>query len=273
MTKQVAVAIRLPWTSMLSREELTLHVGRYPRMCWYVPGTQSYLVAGPWRNRGDIVEVMETRGDRHRADLWRRLLDEPAGSYAAVLVDPSEYRSATGFYRDAGVAPIEEVLVLRTSALPGPPIEQTVEVQPMRSRGLDEVMRVDRDAFPWLWWNSREEFEEYLDTPGVTMWVALLNGEVLGYVGITQLKEWGHIDRLAVRRDFQGNGYGTQLLSWALKRLHDAGARYVQLSTQESNERSQGLYQRFGFRQTRGSYKLYGRILKEELSTGGETSA
>ncbi len=272
ITKQVAATIRLPWTSLLSREELSRHVGRYPRMSWHIPGAQSYLVAGPWRNRADIAEVLETRGERHRLVLWRCLLEDRADEYGAVLVDAAEYRSATGFYRDVGVEMLEEVLVLRTSALPGPPVEQTVEMQPMRNRGIDELMRVDRDAFPWLWWNSREEFEEYLDTPGVTMWVAMRNEEMLGYVGITQLREWGHIDRLAVRPQFQGNGYGTQLLAWALQRLADSGARYAQLSTQESNERSQGLYQRFGFRPTRGSYKLYGLVLNDEATSGGGTS-
>ncbi|MDQ3327639.1 MAG: GNAT family N-acetyltransferase [Chloroflexota bacterium] len=272
LTKQVAADLRLPWTSLLSREELSRHVGRYPRMSWHVPGTQSYLVAGPWRNRSDVVEVLETRGERHRSSLWQCLLDDRAESYGAVLVDPAEYRSATGFYRDAGVVLLEEVLVLRTTALPGPLVEQTIEMQPMRNRGIDDLMRIDRDAFPWLWWNSREEFEEYLDTPGVTMWVALRNDEVLGYVGITQLREWGHIDRLAVRPRFQGNGYGTQLLAWALQRLDAAGARYAQLSTQESNQRSRGLYQQFGFRPTRGSYKLYGLVLKIPASGGG-TSA
>lgn len=269
ITKQVVATLRLPWTSLLSREDLSLHVGRYPRMSWHVPSTQSYLVARPWRNRSDVVEVLETRGERHRSGLWHRLLADRAEAYGAVLVDPAEYRSATGFYRDAGVGMLEEVLVLRTSTLSGFTVEQTIEVQPMRNRGIDELMRIDRDAFPWLWWNCREEFEEYLDTPGVTMWVALRNDEVLGYVGITQLREWGHIDRLAMRPRFQGHGYGTQLLAWALQRLHDAGAQYAQLSTQESNERSQRLYQRFGFRQTRGSYKLFGLVLKKPVSGGG----
>ena len=265
MSKEVAAAIRIPWTSLLSRDSLIEHVGRYPRMCWHVPGTNSYLVAGPWRNRFEIVEVLEVRGESHRDLLWRALLSGGEDPYGAVLVDPAEYRAAPGFYREAGVSQLEEVLVLRTATLPGPPVALSLEMAPFRSRGLADILEVDHSAFPWLWRNSREEFEEYLDTPGVTLWIALEGGEAVGYVGLTDLGDWGHIDRLAVRGESQGLGYGSQLLSWALRQLHASGARYVQLSTQESNELSQRLYGRFGFKPTRGSYRLYGAYLSREV--------
>lgn len=261
MSSEVAASIRIPWSSLLSREELIEHVGRYPGMSWYVPGTSSYLVAGPWRNRREIVEVYETRGERLRHALWRSLLANASEPYGAVLVDPSEYRAAAHFYRHVGVGAIEDVLALRTGALPGPAVEITLQITPMRSKGLEDVLRVDHSAFPWLWRNSREEFEEYLNTPGVRLLVGAAGGESVGYIGFTEFNGWGHIDRLAVRAESHGRGYGSQLLSWTLRRLHEAGARYVQLSTQESNARSQGLYTRFGFKQTRGSYRVYGVFL------------
>ncbi len=265
MSTEVAASIRIPWSSLLSREELIEHVRRHPRMCWHVPGSNSYLVAGPWRNRPEIAEVFETRGERHRRALWYALLGNAATPYGAVLVDPTEYRAATRFYREVGVDLLEEVLALRTTALPGPPVELTLRIVPARSREVENLLTIDRSAFPWLWRNSREEFEEYLGTPGVALWVAVEGGETVGYVGITQLSGWAHIDRLAVRADMQGRGYGSQLLSWAMRKLHEAGARYAQLSTQESNERSRSLYSRFGFKQTRGSYKLYGMFVQSGL--------
>lgn len=272
MSSEVAATIRLPWTSLLSRDELIAHVWRHPQLAWHVPGTSSYLVAGPWRNRPDIVEIFETRGERHRPALWRALLSLPHSPYGAVLVDATEFRVASRFYDEVGVGTLEEVLVLRSSTLPGPPVEFTLEMAPMRSRGVRELLELDWKAFPWFWRNSREEFEEYLDTPGVSLWLALRDGKTVGYVGTTELGGWGHIDRLAVAPESQGKGYGTQLLSWAMRQLHHAGARYVQLSTQESNDRSQDLYRRFGFRQTRGAYKLYGTYLGGYARDGAGTS-
>ncbi len=272
MSPEVAASIRLPWTSLLSREELVTHVSRYPGLAWHIPGTSHYIVAGPWRNRPDILEVFETRGERHRLALWTAVLSLPSSPYGAVLVDATEYRVAGRFYEQVGVGLLEEVLVLRSSTLPGPTVDLTLEMAPMRSRGVRDLMEVDRQAFPWFWRNSREEFEEYLDTPGVSLWVALEDGEAVGYVGITELGGWGHIDRLAVRPERQGRGYGTQLLSWGMRQLYGAGARYVQLSTQESNDRSQGLYRRFGFRQTRGAYKLYGAYIGDAVKDADGTS-
>ena len=237
-------------------------------MSWYVPGTGSYLVAGPWRNRKEVVEVFESRGDRYRPALWSALLEGAEEPYAAVLIDSSEFRSAGGFYRGVGVGQLEEVIVLRTSSLPGPPLEMTLDVMPMRSRGIGSLLAIDHSAFEWFWRNSREEFEEYLDTPGVSVWIGMGGEEPVGYVSFTDLGGWGHVDRLAVRSDYQGRGYGAQLLSWAIRRLHEGGTRYVQLSTQGSNERSRRLYSRFGFKQTRGGYKLYGVYLSR-AATGG----
>lgn len=265
-----AASLRVPWTSLLSREELVRHVERYPGMAWRVPGTRAYLVAGPWRNRPEIAEVYESQGDRQRQALWDALLSgQGEVPLAAVLIEPAEYRSAARFYRQVGVTQLEEVLVLRTSALPGPPVTLTLEFAPARRRAVDELLAVDHDAFPWLWRNSREEFAEYLETPSVRLWVGRADGEIVGYVGCTELCGWGHIDRLAVRPSLQGRGYGTQLLSWAMHRLWERGAEYVQLSTQGTNRRSQRLYDRFGFRQTRGTYKLYGVFLNPDVRAGG----
>lgn len=262
ITPQDAAALRLPWTSLLSREDLERHVARYPDMSWRVPDTNSYLVAGPWRNRRDIVEVFESRGERARPDLWAALLRRAPEPYSAVLVDPTEYRSAAGFYRRAGVGPLEEVIVLRTSSLPGQSVPVTLELATVRGKGLESLLRVDHGAFPWFWRNSREEFEQYLDTPGVRVCIGVEGEEPVGYVGVTELGGWAHVDRLAVHRDAQGRGYGAQMLSWALRWASETGARYVQLSTQGTNARSQRLYQRFGFKPTRGGYRLFGAYLR-----------
>lgn len=273
LTPEVAATLRLPWTSLLSREELVEHVARHPALCWHVPGASAYLVAGPWRNRAEIVEVFETRGDRHRRALWRALLGGgEAGArspYAVVLIDPNEYRTAAPFYRRVGVRTIEEVQVLRSGAPPVRPVERTLELVPARPRELAELERVDHAAFPFLWRNSRPEFEEYLRAPGVTVRLARSGEGSVGYVGFTRLDGWGHIDRLAVTPEAQGRGYGSQLLSWALHELHAAGARYVQLSTQATNERSHGLYARFGFARTRSGYMLYGVSPGEATGDGG----
>jgi ribosomal-protein-alanine N-acetyltransferase len=259
ISREIAASLRIPWSSLLSRQELGEHVERYPSASWYVPETNSYLVAGPWRRRDDIIEVLESHGDLHRAALWEALLR--GGAFGAVLVDPTEFRSAPDFYQARGVRPLEEVLVLRTSMLPGPPALPEVNIAPVRKRMLPDVVTLDASAFPWLWRNSRAEFDDYLATPGVQIWAAYHEGRMVGYVGFTDLTGWGHVDRVAVEEGMRGRGYGASLLGLALRTLHGLGAGYVQLSTQTSNERSLRLYRRFGFKPARGGYRLHGLYL------------
>ncbi len=207
--------------------------------------------------------MLECRGEWQRPRLWHALLESCRRTVGAVVVDPTEYRAAGEFYRLAGVSTLDEVLILRTSTLPGPSVvADGLEVAPVPRSGLQSVLAVDHSAFPWLWRNSITELRQYHSAPGVGLWAGLVGDQLVGYIGVTDFTGWGHVDRVAVRSESQGHGYGAHLLSWAMHRLHEGGARYVQLSTQGTNEVSKRLYQRFGFRQTRGAYKIYGLSLQ-----------
>lgn len=236
-------------------------VERYPDLAWHVPGTGDYMVALPWRQRDDIAEIIQTRGREHLQALWTAFIQRRAGRTKAILVDPSEYKAAERFYHQAGVTQLEEILVLRTSHLPGPETSGGLDISPAGAGQIDELLSVDHNAFPWLWQNSRREFEDYLGKEDVRCWIGYVGDRPAGYISITDFGGWGHIDRLAVRADAQRRGMGTELLSLAMHSLHGAGARYVQLSTQGANARSQRLYSRFGFRITRDTFKLYGAYL------------
>jgi ribosomal protein S18 acetylase RimI-like enzyme len=126
-----------------------------------------------------------------------------------------------------------------------------------------ELLRLDHRAFPWLWWNSAGEFENYASVPGVEIvLVRFEDGAPLGYIGTTSLGTWGHLDRIAVDPDLQGRGYGRRLLSLSIRRLGAAGAKRVALSTQASNTVSRALYESVGFRRSRAhDYRIYGRRL------------
>ncbi len=268
MTVEAARRIRLPWGSAVSREDLVRQVERDPTMAWHVPGTNDHLIAYPWRRRSDIAEVVETRGESRRPLLWEAFLGARSGGKVAVLIEPAEYHRAYGFYRSAGVTLLEEVIVLRSRSLPGPPVPITLDVRRATVSDVDDLLTVDHAAFPWLWRNSREEFEEYVSSPDVRVWLGCEGPVPVAYAGATDMGGWGHVDRLAVRAGWQGRGYGAQLLACAMRWLGERGIRHAQLSTQRDNARSQGLYRRFGFEQTRGTMRLHGLVLRgAEAST------
>jgi ribosomal protein S18 acetylase RimI-like enzyme len=140
---------------------------------------------------------------------------------------------------------------------------------------IDDVLAIERESFPWLWWNSREELSRYLATSGVEVYLAFDGDRPIGYAGITVRGTAAHLDRLAVRSSHQHRGYGTSLVAFCLKRLGGLGVRRVTLSTQEDNFRSRALYERLGFRRGRWSYDIIGFWLRrpEEIDeTPGPTS-
>lgn len=262
ITPQTVGEIRFPLFGSMSREAAAWYVRQYPGMSWYLPGTRDYLIAHGWRHRLDIAEVLETRGGRSRPALWQALVNDPERAFNAVLIDSDEFRGAERFYRSVGVSVLEQVVVLDTGRYQIPQISSNaLKTEVANLSNMAALLEVDHDAFPWLWHNSEEEFREYLQTEGVQALLGYQNGRAVGYVSFTDFDGWGHIDRLAVRRDAQGQGLGSQLLANAMMELQRLGATRLQLSTQTTNYTSQKLYARFGFQKVRGTYELYGMYL------------
>jgi GNAT superfamily N-acetyltransferase len=56
------------------------------------------------------------------------------------------------------------------------------------------------------------------------------------------------VHRLAVRRDFAGQGVSTALLAWAVDRARAVGKRYLRLDCDADRARLRAFYERFGFR-------------------------
>ncbi|MBX6343245.1 MAG: GNAT family N-acetyltransferase, partial [Thermomicrobiaceae bacterium] len=126
-----------------------------------------------------------------------------------------------------------------------------------------ELVALDHASFPWLWWNSVEEFENYFGSPGVEIYLGRDHaGAAVSYIGVTRFRNWGHLDRIAVAPERQGEGLGLQSLDFAVEVLARGGARRVGLSTQARNVRSRTLYERYGFQRSPSQdYCLYGRWL------------
>ena len=136
-------------------------------------------------------------------------------------------------------------------------------VAPADDEAMADLLRIDHAAFPWLWRNSVEEFAAYVRTPGVRLALGRDGARAVAYIGATSYAGWGHLDRIAVAPEAQGRGFGREALAAAIDLLTADGARRVALSTQRANERSQRLYERFGFRRSPShDYRLYGAPLR-----------
>jgi ribosomal protein S18 acetylase RimI-like enzyme len=188
------------------------------------------------------------------------------------LLTDEEWTTHSRFYQTFGFQRLERIVYYQLLGLRLPlPIRQplpSLQFVPVGAATLPIAVDIDHHSFPWLWWNSRDEFEVYLHTPGVRVVLGLHEGAAVGYAGFTVTRDWGHLDRLAVAEQAQGRGWGAALLAYALEQMAQVGVYRVTLSTQETNDQSQGLYRGFGFRQTHEAHNIYGRWLSDPPDEG-----
>lgn len=265
LTATAVSTLRLPWLSRFNPHTLSQYVRAYPGYSLWVPASGEYAVAEPWRRRADIANIIEISARKGKAALVRQHLAElHALGNRLVLLSDEIWRDQTRFYMDLGFEKLQTIVFYERTLAPDiirsfqgsglPPLTYTA----IGLEQIDTLLEVDHSSFPWLWWNSREEFELYMQVPDVTVILALHEGEPVGYASFTVYQGWAHLDRLAVVEAAQGRKYGAAQLVYVMGLMLEAGARTVALSTQETNVKSHRLYEGFGFRQTHETMSFFG---------------
>lgn len=268
LTPDAVGRLRLPWDARFTTRELVEIARATPSLSVWNRRTGEFVIGGPWRHRHEIATIVEVGASGGAIDLIDAfcLLARQQGAVLAVASEQVERRQAS-FYAHARLEPIEDIVIYEMSRVRAKaPRSGHLRFGPVHlddAPMLQELIRLDHAAFPWLWWNSVEEFAEYAASPGVRIEVALDNdGRAIAYVGLTRFRSWGHLDRIAVDPAMQGQGVGRVALDYAVSSLAAAGAGRVGLSTQARNIRSRALYESYGFRRTTShDYRVYGRLL------------
>lgn len=255
--------LRLPWLSRFAPDTLSAHLDAYPDLSLWVPRTGEYAVSAQWRRRPEIAELVEVSARKGKPALLTALIERLRGhDYRLALMSDEVWKSDAKLYRDIGFSHLERVVIfqkdLRRECDPPDRELPALDFIPMSERDLDLLLEVDHASFPWLWWNSAPEFEDYMRIPGVHILLALHAGEPVGYVSFTMYNGWAHLDRIAVVEKRQGRKFGAAQLRYVLCAMQNLGAASVQLSTQENNLQSHKLYKSFGFRQTHDTMNFYG---------------
>jgi ribosomal protein S18 acetylase RimI-like enzyme len=255
-------ALRLP--GRRGAESVRRLLDRYPGRSVWVPATLEYALIGPWRNRPEIASIEDLVAVRHLEELLRAAVERCADhSDELILTVELDSRRSPARYERARLEMLEEVITYELGSVrepwSGSDHIRLVRVQANDEAAIDLVTRIDQASFPWLWRNNRAEFDVYLHTPGVEVWLVEAGKKPVAYFGVTLFPDWGHLDRIAVVPEQQGRGFGLETLGLAVATMRKRGARRVGLSTQRSNRRSQRLYERFGFQRTPTyDYRLFG---------------
>jgi ribosomal-protein-alanine N-acetyltransferase len=118
--------------------------------------------------------------------------------------------------------------------------------EPMTARDLDDVVRVERDIYPFPW--THGNFADSLRA-GYSCWVLRDTvGRLRAYAVVMLAIDEAHLLNLSVAREDQRAGLGWSTLEWVAEVARGHGARSLLLEVRPSNPAAMRLYERYGFR-------------------------
>lgn len=273
--------LHLRYDSLFTRPALEEHARDYPSLSW-TNEHDEYISGGRWKARDEIGEILELSGPGRgfrgllpaaRADhTWseRRaaLIEALVGGFAArgarlVVLSDREVERNLAAYRDLGFAPIEDIVYYRKPDVRAPAPGDRLRLAPLHFGEIPRLMELERRVFPWLWLYGEDEWFMITMLTGVETNLAFLDGRLVGYETHTTRNTHGHLDRIGIDPELQGQGLGEELLRHAIRRIGELGGRDIGLSTQRANRRAQRLYEKYRFRDSGRSQRFYGRVLEE----------
>ena len=111
---------------------------------------------------------------------------------------------------------------------------------------------------------SMDEFNHVLRTVG-TLYAIYDDEQLAGFYWIEEREKVLHLHALLLKPQFQGKGFGTQVLSM-LASKYKGTMTAIELGVHESNEGARRLYERNGFDTVKQLEDLKFRIMQKPLS-------
>lgn len=205
-----------------------------------------FAVSSSWSAK----EAWEALWPTAQAELHKRRIKTvaaiPLQSWLEALLEESHFQH------------IHNVVLLLwqkgTSQLSAP--ETGISVRPMNFDDLRAVRELDDLAFGPIWRHSLESLELAFRQASIATVVEDESG-IYGYQISTANPMGGHLARLAVHPNRQGQGVGYTILADLLSQFERRGAVRVSVNTQQDNLASLSLYEKAGFQKTGEIYPVY----------------
>jgi len=116
----------------------------------------------------------------------------------------------------------------------------------LSEKDIDEIVAIEAAAFSNPW--TRPMYLRELQNPDVSfLYVLRTGGQMAGFCSFWLVLDEIHINNLAIRPEYRGQGLGAALLQEVLQAGASRGATRATLEVRRSNAPARRLYERFGF--------------------------
>ena len=128
-----------------------------------------------------------------------------------------------------------------------------MSIREMKVDDLKRIVELEKDLFlsPW---NEEDFIHELKENPMAGYFIFLKKKQTIypqsrNYpIGLWFLGDQCQITTIATDRHFQGQGYASQLMEYALEKSEELHYQNVNLEVRISNVKAIALYQKFGFK-------------------------
>ncbi len=120
------------------------------------------------------------------------------------------------------------------------------KIREMSVQDCEAVWRLQEQCFSVPW--SLDSICAMPETEGYVNFVAVQDGQIVGYIGIKAVLDEADITNVAVAPDCRRQGVGRRLLGALLSEAERRGIRHIFLEVRVSNTAARALYAQAGFR-------------------------
>jgi [ribosomal protein S18]-alanine N-acetyltransferase len=142
-------------------------------------------------------------------------------------------------------------------------VTEGVEIRRMAAGDVAEVVAIEQACFSTPW--TEATFRGLLRRSDADLFVAEVDGGVVGYAVAWAVLDQGELGNVAVAPAWRGRGLGARLVEIVIARSAERGVRELFLEVRLSNTRARHLYDRQGFRPVGRRRNYYSAPVEDAL--------
>ena len=133
-----------------------------------------------------------------------------------------------------------------------------ITIEKMTKEHLAQIKDILQSEFDEFW--NAEVLGKELENPLSDYIVAIENGEVVGYAGLWQPVDEGHVTNIVTKKDKRGNHIGSKMLEKIIELAKNENLKCVTLEVNEHNEIAIKLYKKYNFVEVGKRTKYYNNV-------------